>query len=147
VPAWWRLTVAIALILTIAGPFGTTILGWVAVSQIRRSRGRLHGLLLAVIDGLLYPLMILGGAIVWTGVTLARLFVEFHINPLAIGDPRISPSFAARIAYLLYDHTELAVIVAVITAIAVQFFIIRAVWRAVESPAEKSSAAVATSGA
>ncbi len=39
--------------------FGTTILGWTAVSQIRGSAGRLYGLGLAVFDGLLFPLLLL----------------------------------------------------------------------------------------
>ncbi len=46
-------------LLLLAAPFGTTILGWTAVSQIRRSAGRLYGLGLAVFDGLLFPLLAL----------------------------------------------------------------------------------------
>ncbi len=41
-----------------AAPFGTTILGWVAISQIRHSCGRLFGLGLAVFDALAYPLLV-----------------------------------------------------------------------------------------
>ena len=43
----------------LAAPFGTTLLGWIAIAQIRRSAGRVYGLGLAVIDGLLYPLLTL----------------------------------------------------------------------------------------
>ena len=43
----------------LTAPLGTTILGWVAVSQIRRSGGRLYGLGLAVFDGLLFPFLAL----------------------------------------------------------------------------------------
>jgi len=42
---------------------GTTILGWVAVAQIRRSAGKLRGLWLAVLDGLFFPLLALDGFI------------------------------------------------------------------------------------
>ena len=35
----------------LTAPFGATILGWIAVSQIRRSAGKLYGLWLAVFDG------------------------------------------------------------------------------------------------
>ena len=140
--AWWQLTLAIpALILGVAGPFATTILGWVGVSQIRRSAGRIRGLLLAVIDGLVFPLMILSLAIVSTGVALARLFVESYTNPSVSGDLQIHSPLTTRIAHLLSEHTELAVIVAVVIATLVDLFIIYAVWRAVVSPAEKSSAA------
>ena len=40
-----------------------TILGWISVSQIRRSAGRLYGLGLAVFDGLLFPLLALDGLV------------------------------------------------------------------------------------
>ncbi|MCF7674493.1 MAG: serine/threonine protein kinase [Akkermansiaceae bacterium] len=46
--------------LGLASMIGTTILGWIAVSQIRRSAGRIHGLELAVFDGLLVPVLMLG---------------------------------------------------------------------------------------
>jgi len=41
-----------------AAPLGTTILGWVAFSQIRRSGGRLYGKWLALLDGLLFPVLL-----------------------------------------------------------------------------------------
>jgi hypothetical protein len=47
----------------VTAPFGTTILGWAAVGEIRRSNGRIHGMWLAVADGLLFPLLLLDGAI------------------------------------------------------------------------------------
>ncbi|MCE9611705.1 MAG: hypothetical protein K8R23_16015 [Chthoniobacter sp.] len=47
--------VAISVIAVLA----TTILGWIGVSQIRRSGGRLHGMWLAVFDGLLFPVLLL----------------------------------------------------------------------------------------
>lgn len=56
-------------------PFGATLLGWIAVSQIRRSEGKLHGLWLAVFVGLL-PLLALDVVIVCSGVTTARSFAS-----------------------------------------------------------------------
>ncbi len=47
----------------LAAPLGTTILGWTAAGEILRSRGRLHGLWLAVFDGLFFPLLALDGVI------------------------------------------------------------------------------------
>jgi predicted Ser/Thr protein kinase len=46
-------------VVAILGVMGATILGWVAVSRIRRSSGRLHGLWLALIGGLFFPLLAL----------------------------------------------------------------------------------------
>ena len=42
-----------------AALIAATFLGWIAVSNIRRSAGRLYGLGLAVFDGLLLPLLVL----------------------------------------------------------------------------------------
>src|ERR1019366_2796541 len=43
----------------------STFLGWVAVSQIRRSAGQLYGLGLAFFDGMLFPLLALAGLLTW----------------------------------------------------------------------------------
>ncbi len=51
--------VQLLLSLGLSGGFGATVLGWLAVSEIRRSAGRLRGLRLAVIDGLGVPLLAL----------------------------------------------------------------------------------------
>jgi len=47
----------------LAAPIGTTILGWAAVGDIRRSNGKIHGLWLAVFDGLLFPILAMDGLI------------------------------------------------------------------------------------
>jgi hypothetical protein len=47
----------------VLAPFGTTILGLVAISEIRHSRGRLTGLGLAFVDAVLFPLLLMNGAI------------------------------------------------------------------------------------
>ena len=139
---WWQTLLSLMILLpTVSAPFGTTILGWVAVSQIRRSAGRLHGLSLAVADGLLFPLAILGGAMVWVWVTFARLLVEFYANPSVLNDPQIHPPLTTRLANLLAQHSEIVPLVAIAMVIAVDFFIIRAVWRAVKRPSASSSAA------
>jgi len=53
VSSWLLVTVFVAC---------TTILGWIAVSQIRHSAGKVYGMWLAVFDGLLFPLLALDGA-------------------------------------------------------------------------------------
>jgi predicted Ser/Thr protein kinase len=50
--------------------FGTSLLGWIAVAQIRRSSGGLRGLWLAVLDGLLFPLLALDWLVLQTAVSL-----------------------------------------------------------------------------
>jgi serine/threonine protein kinase len=65
-PAWWQRVLAGAVIfLGLAAPFGTTILGWIAVSQIRNSGGKLYGMWLALFDGLIFPLLALDGLVGW----------------------------------------------------------------------------------
>ncbi len=99
----------------------TTILGWVAVSQIRNSAGRLYGLWLAVADGLLFPLLALDvflGFIWFTaiGFTVAILPLSWkESNPAGI------------------DHLcwAILIILTVLSAAVADFLIARAVWREV----------------
>jgi hypothetical protein len=129
-PEGWQLAILIpALILGVAGPFGTTILGWVAVAQIRQSAGRIHGLYLALFDGLLFPLMTLSAVIALAGAAMAKMFVDFYANLSAIDSPHLS--FVTRMANWLSLNKEVAVIVGVVAAIAVNVLIVRAVLRAV----------------
>ena len=51
-----------------------TVLGWVAVSQIRRSVEKLHGMWLAVFDGLLLPLLALNGLIAFETSNIVQSF-------------------------------------------------------------------------
>jgi hypothetical protein len=60
----------VMLPLGLAAPFGTTILGLIAISDIRHSDGRLYGLPLAVADALLFPLLVLDVLLVWIGLLL-----------------------------------------------------------------------------
>ncbi len=63
-------------ILILGAPVGTTILGLVAISQIRRSAGRLYGLGLALFDAIIFPLLLLDVAIfgLWYGLLDSRVF-------------------------------------------------------------------------
>ena len=94
----------------------TTILGWVAVAQIRRSAGKLHGLWLAVFDGLLFPLLALD-FLIWYLCIIATLVFRNGSDSLS----RIQ--FAAG-----------ALILSVIISMVVDWLIIRTVWRAVKRP-------------
>jgi hypothetical protein len=44
---------------SLASPFVTTLLGLVAIGQIRQSQGRLYGMPLAIADAMIFPLIAL----------------------------------------------------------------------------------------
>ncbi|MBN2438041.1 MAG: hypothetical protein JXL20_05505, partial [Deltaproteobacteria bacterium] len=73
-------------ILDLAAVIAATLLGWIAISQIRRSSGKMRGLGLAVFDGLLAPLLALAFAIWWLWcVILQELFhVTHHTKIMAL---------------------------------------------------------------
>ena len=112
-------------------PFGMTVLGWIAVTQIRRSAGKIYGLGLAVFDGLLFPLLLLDGVFVWVSRKLVRIFVEFNSNFSNLTNPQVHPPLITRLANLLSQHSELIAFAIVALLVTADFFIIRAVWRAV----------------
>ena len=115
-PAWWQKLLVLTLLpLGAAAPFGTTILGWVAVSQIRHSAGRLYGLGLAVADGLLFPLLALDGLIGWLIYEVLTLLGR---RLLGTGEP----------------DGSLVSVLTVLVSIVVDFLIARAVWRALSKP-------------
>ena len=65
-----------SLVLLVTGVFfgiGFTLLGWIAVSQIRRSGGKIRGMWLAVFDGLLFPLLLVDVAIIAMVILALRL--------------------------------------------------------------------------
>ncbi|MEY4916514.1 MAG: hypothetical protein RL616_427, partial [Verrucomicrobiota bacterium] len=99
-------------VLGLAGAGGTTLLGWVAVSQIRRSAGKIYGMWLAVFDGLFFPLLILDAVIFF--VCLRAMNFHFH-----------SYEFNQHPWFIFFWLQMLLVIG------AVDYFIIRCVWRAV----------------
>ena len=100
------------ILLGITAPFATTILGWVAVSQIRRSAGKLHGMWLAVFDGLLFPLLAM--------YFLIGYFVYTVL--LAVGNLTLHGGSPGTIGVMLLSLP---------IAIPLTLYIIRRVWRAV----------------
>ena len=71
---WWvNVVVLILFPLGITAPLASSVLGWIAVSQIRRSGGRIHGLWLAVFDGLFFPLLAVDGLILAAFAEAIRL--------------------------------------------------------------------------
>ena len=139
-PEWWQYLLMFTLLpLGITAPFGTTILGCVALSQIRRSAGKLHGLGLALFDALLFPLLALDGLWVGLWLGLANLFVEFFANPTLQNRPDVDPAFSTKLANLFADHNELPVIAAVLICLVLDFLIIRSAWRAANKPVSREA--------
>lgn len=129
--AWWQMGLAIALLpLGLTAPFGTTILGGIAISQIRHSRGRLYGLGLAVFDVLLFPLLVVCGLI-----TAGWIFAAHHL-----ADPLVP----------IIGRTQLKAILPLLIAascVAVIWFGIRWVWRAAHRPLPDPAGSAATEAA
>ncbi len=127
-PAWWQyLLMFTVLPLGLTAPFGTTILGWVSVAQIRRSAGKLHGLWLAVLDGLLFPLSFMTGVIGWFWHWVFYDLIRAYLKAVKTG---LSPLQQL----LVNNSTAFTVLATLVTSLIVAFFIVRRVWR-------KSSAA------
>lgn len=110
--------------------FFATLLGWISVTQIRRSAGKLDGLWLAVFDGLFFPLLALDALILAaSGAVIWLLRQSSNIGP----DP----------VWLVLSLIGL-VVFTVAFAIAVDIFIVRAVWPVVSLPAGTSGTAPET---
>jgi hypothetical protein len=99
----------------------TTALGWIAVTQIRRSAGRLYGMGLAVFDGLLFPLLALDSLIVLGVLSLTKLVAEQRLNLPG----SLFPDVASAVTW---TAAMLAILV------GLDFFIIGRVWRVVNRP-------------
>lgn len=132
---WAKLLSLIPLILGATAIPGSTILGWIAVSQIRRSAGKLHGLWLAVFDGLLFPLLAVDLLVVglpWTAFKHGLI-------------PVMGGSGEKTAVLILVSSFAVAVVL--------DWLIIRRVWRAVnrgvnlQEPSEQDSSKDASPGA
>ena len=97
------------LLLGFSSVFGTTILGFVAISHIRHSAGRLYGMGLALFDALLYPLLVLDAVIIACGWFVFRI-------PAVLLLPGVF-----RLAF--------TVLLTGVICIIIDFFIIRLAWR------------------
>lgn len=116
-PAWWQLALAFTLLpLGVLAPFGTTILGAVAIGKINRSNGKLCGLRLAQTDVLLFPMLLLGAAAFLAAWLLLR-------GPLRSSGLDESIFFSPR------QEMVMALI-----ALPIWLFLARALFRAVVGP-------------
>ncbi|MCX6910053.1 MAG: protein kinase, partial [Verrucomicrobia bacterium] len=87
-PVRWVLNIFSYIFLALSAlcPIGTTILGCVALSQIRRSAGKLYGLGLALFDALLFPLLALDVIILRLGGGWDQLLtnIQWGLMPVLI---------------------------------------------------------------
>jgi predicted Ser/Thr protein kinase len=110
----------ILLFLGLAAPVATTMLGWLAVAQIRHSTGRFHGLELAVFDGLFFPLF----------------GVDLLIGIFWLILAKTSAHWRGLDGSLFYNLWEFALWALLLTAIcaAFDFLIARYVWHRMNQP-------------
>jgi hypothetical protein len=106
----------------------TTLGGWTAVSQIRRSGGRLHGLWLAVFDGLFFPLLVADAVIFALTYLLVTLLAKLpYFSVAADGD------FGGGLAtgYQIAMRSFIWLGSGTIFSLVADLLVIRRVWRAV----------------
>lgn len=121
-PEWWQWVLIVTLFpLGLTAPFGTTILGVLATNDIRRSRGRLTGMPLALADSLLYPLLLLDGVV----VGLFWLLCLVAYEAFGPGTP-----MSARAEWLCIAITTL---LSVPACAYIDFRFVRTAWRKVGS--------------
>jgi len=84
------------LLLGFSSVFGTTILGFVSISHIRNSAGRLYGMGLALFDALLFPLLALDVAIIVGSLFLSQVS---PVQGVLIGLLPLTPG--SRLAFVL----------------------------------------------
>ena len=116
------------LLMGFIAPLATTILGWAAVRQVRRSAGRLGGLGLAMFDALLFPLLLLN-ALIFAVFSLALRFVRAAAWSSDIPQTSLMVFLALAVASALLD-----------------FLIARWMWRRVNQRPDGSHAQPLPSG-
>ena len=117
----------VLLFLALAAPLVTTIFGWLAVVQIRRSGGNLPGLALALFDGLLFPLLGLDVLISLGWLILAKSMAHWR---------GLDGSLFAN----LWDFA-FGISLLIIVAAAADFLIARRLWRWLSQPPGKGDSA------
>jgi tRNA A-37 threonylcarbamoyl transferase component Bud32 len=112
-PKWVQLCSTLATLLAI---FGTMFFGLAAMVQIRRSKGKIFGLGVALFAGLVYPLL-------WLDFAILAGFKQFAFEVVLRG---FSYGYGTD-----YDATDL---LAIATGVLVDFFIVQLVWRLQSRP-------------
>ncbi|MDB6058484.1 MAG: hypothetical protein JWO95_2328, partial [Verrucomicrobiales bacterium] len=122
----WRLVLGSNWVLgffAFTAPFGTTICGCVAISQIRHSAGKIIGLGLAVFDALLFPMLVVAGVMLFGWLLVFQFFAISPAMPDWLKNPGGDRLLVA-----------ICVAVAIVTSAVPIIFITRKVWRSVHQP-------------
>jgi hypothetical protein len=98
-------------------PLATTILGMVAIKDIRYSNGRIVGLSLALADALFFPLLVLNG-LVLVSLPAAVRGTGLHLDPIWMAPEIALPFF----------------LLGLLVCAALDYIIVRACWRAARRP-------------
>lgn len=115
-PIWLTiLLLGVLLPLAATAPFGTTILGFLSIGDIRHSEGNVVGLPLALFDALFYPLLLLDGLILGLGVASFTAVVEL----LASNGVNVSNRLAFGLPLM---------IVGVILCVLIDVLVVRSAW-------------------
>jgi predicted Ser/Thr protein kinase len=99
-PNWATGEMAVLYAVTLVGGLVMTLLGAVAVAQIRRMPKKLYGLRLALFDALLFPLLLLDLAF---GALGAYLFVAMSLQPDAAGQSTAPGVVVSVLALFVLD--------------------------------------------
>ncbi len=105
-------------------PLGATLLGWVGVTQIRRSQGKLDGLWLAVFDGLFFPILAFDAALRWVWTAVIALLQGLLFGPAKYV---VTPQGAS----ILRFENQWVTVATVISAVLLDYWIICKIWRSV----------------
>ena len=68
-PTWLVILRYFVMLLAIIAPFASTALGFISISQIRKSNGVIYGLPLAVFTSLFYPVLFVSLFLIFIGWT------------------------------------------------------------------------------
>ncbi len=122
--SWLNISMSIAgfMALVLIAPLVTTILGWMAVNQIRNSSGRLVGLKLAVFEGLFFPLLVADALICGLWTVLAKITADWR-----------GPGATGSLFFNGADFLVWATLV-ILTIIWADTKVVRRVWRAMKIP-------------
>ena len=104
----------------------TTLLGWIAVSQIRRSAGRIYGMGLALFDALAYPLLAINGLLAW----LIWYSLDHYVDFYAQGDLGTRP-FAQIVRV---EEVPIFWVTTLLICVLLDFLLVRSIWRACARP-------------
>ncbi len=128
-----------AFVLAATAGVGSTILGGVAIAQIKHSKGKLYGLPMAACALLVYPLLLLGSLAFYL-TNLIAFTIAFNLRTPPVPVPDATPE---REPFSVIDFAVLDSLV----ALAVMFFAGRAAWRKISGYQSKADPSVSAPAA